>query len=201
LKGFDLVKWHFGIDLADAKESKIADGDHNAFACSKRAEGWHIETGHIFQMSDEYWICLSPACDLIPRQKTAGHFKEVSKQLPFFAVKLRALSDNQVSAMRDVQTNRYMFIELKGKVRTFCFNDPDFPNSAPHWYPLYAARFGVFEKGMSFRVSKMEMGSSKLVAKVYDAKVVGQLRYEYAINLMQSLGANFTRVGLGFSGD
>jgi hypothetical protein len=74
-------------------------------------------------------------------------------------------------------------------------------NSAPHWFPLYAANFGVLEKDMSFNVSKIEMGSAKLVTKKYRAQIVGQLRYEYAINLMQSLASNFTRVGLDFSGE
>jgi hypothetical protein len=39
-----------------------------------------------------------------------------------------------------------------------------------------------------------------LLAKTQAAQIVGQLRYEYAINLVQGLGANFTRVGLDFLG-
>lgn len=31
------------------------------------------------------------------------------------------------------------------------------------------------------------------------AKIVGQLRYEYALNLIQKLGIEFTRIGLDFS--
>jgi hypothetical protein len=71
----------------------------------------------------------------------------------------------------------------------------------PHWFPLYAADLGVFENEMSIKISKFEMGSAKLITRSYQAQVVGQLRYEYAINLMQWLGSNFTRVGLGFSGE
>jgi hypothetical protein len=44
----------------------------------------------------------------------------------------------------------------------------------------------------------MEQG--KLITKEYEARVVAQLRYEYAINLAQMLGANFTRIGLDFIG-
>jgi hypothetical protein len=201
LKGLDLVKWHFQVNLADVRETSIANRDHNVFACSKRPEGWHIETGHIFQIEDDFWICLSPPCDLVPGQKESGHFKEVSKQIPFFAVKLRSLSEGQVSALKDIQSNRYLFLELNGEIKTFCINDPGLPSSAPHWFPLYAANLGVLEKDMSFNVSKIEMGSAKLVTRRYKARVVAQLRYEYAINLMQSLGANFTRVGLDFSGE
>ena len=90
---------------------------------------------------------------------------------------------------------------MKGQIKSFCINDPGQANSAPHWFPLYAANFGVFEKDMSIDISKIEMGNSRLVTRKYRAQVIGQLRYEYAINLMQTLGANFTRVGLGFSGE
>jgi hypothetical protein len=201
LKGLDLVKWHFRVNLGDVREASIANRDHNVFACSKKPEGWHIETGHIFQIEDDYWICLSPLCDLVPGQKASGHFKEVAKQIPFFAVKLRLLSEGQVSALNDIQSNRYVFLELNGEVKTFCINDPGQPSSAPHWFPLYAANLGVFEKDMTVKIAKIEMGSAKLVTRSYKAQVVGQLRYEYAINLMQWLGSNFTRVGLGFSGE
>ena len=34
--------------------------------------------------------------------------------------------------------------------------------------------------------------------EVHKANVVGQLRYEYALNLIQKLGISFTRIGLGF---
>jgi hypothetical protein len=200
LKDFDLVRWHFKVDLGDVRETKTANREHNVFACSKKPEGWHVEAGHIFQIADDYWICLTPPCDLVPGQKESGHFKEVAKQIPFFAVKLRSLSEGQVSSIKDIQSNRYLFLRLNGEIKTFCINDPDQLNSAPHWFPLYAGKLGVFDKDMSFDVSKIEMGSAKLVTKKYRAKVVAQLRYEYAINLMQSLGANFTRVGLSFLG-
>jgi response regulator receiver domain-containing protein len=201
LQGFDLVKWHFKVDLRDARELKTANRDHNVFACSKKPESWHIETGHIFQISDDFWVCLTPPCDLVPGQKTSGHFKDVGDQMPFFAVKLRTLTDGQVAAIKDIQSNRYLFIELEGKIKSFCINDPGQVNSAPHWFPLYAANHGVLEKDMSITISKIEMDKTELVTKKYKGRIVSQLRYEYAINLMQSLGANFTRVGLGFSGE
>jgi hypothetical protein len=111
------------------------------------------------------------------------------------------LSEGQVSAIRDIQSNRYLFLELEGDIKSFYINDPSQANSAPHWFPLYAANLGVFEKDMSIDISKIEMGTSKLVTRKHRARVIAQLRYEYAINLMQTLGANLMRVGLGFSGE
>jgi hypothetical protein len=46
----------------------------------------------------------------------------------------------------------------------------------------------------------VELGSKGLVMRKYQAQVVAQLRYEYALNLMQRLGTSMTRVGLDFVG-
>ena len=46
---------------------------------------------------------------------------------------------------------------------------------------------------------KAEEDGINLVLKHHMAKVVSQLRYEYAINLLQKLGVSLTRVGLDFS--
>lgn len=46
----------------------------------------------------------------------------------------------------------------------------------------------------------VKLSISELVAENHLGTIVGQLRYEYAINLVQALGANFTRIGLDFLG-
>lgn len=120
--------------------------------------------------------------------------------MPFLAVKLRELSEGQVNELKDVQTNRYIFLMLNGESKVFCLNDPAQLNSAPHWYPLHAGRRGVLNEDMSFDVYKVAAEKDKLISEKHSAQIVGHLRYEYALNLLQSLGANFTRIGLGFVG-
>jgi hypothetical protein len=197
-QGLPLVHSRFGIDLTQPDNEKKAERDHNIFACSKKPSGWHLETGHIFHSSGSHWVCLSPACDLVPKQKTSGHYEDVSTRIPFFAVKLQAVSDKQNV---DVHSNRFIFLDLPEGKKTFCVNEPSKRNSAPQWYPLYAANFGEFEEGFKFKFSKLAMESGELVAASHDAQVVAQLRYEYALNLVQTLGSTFTRIGLDFVGD
>jgi len=198
LRDNDLVKLHFKIDLADRKSSNRADEDHNVFACTKKPHGWHLQTGHIFTSDKAFWVCLSPACDLVPGQKKTGIFKDMSDHLPFLAVRLKPWHKDEVPP--DVQSNRYIFLEEEGKSRIFCINEPDHPNSSPHWYPLHAANLGRFEGGKAFTFTKLQIEQGQIVAKQHSAVVVAQLRYEYAINLAQMLGANFTRIGLDFIG-
>ena len=65
---------------------------------------------------------------------------------------------------------------------------------------MHAANLGRFDDKKGFSFTKLQMEKGKLVAKEHSATVIGQLRYEYAINLAQILGANFTRIGLDFIG-
>jgi hypothetical protein len=200
LRDDELVKQHFKIDLTDKKSSNRADEDHNVFACTKKPHGWHLQTGHIFSAADGYWVCLSPSCDLVPGQKKTGIFKDMPNHMPFIAVRLKPWHKDEVPS--DVQSNRYIFLETeKGKSRIFCINEPDHRNSSPHWYPLHASNLGKFEDGgKTFTFTKLHIEQGKLVAKEHSAEVVAQLRYEYAINLAQMLGATFTRIGLDFIG-
>ena len=43
-----------------------------------------------------------------------------------------------------------------------------------------------------------EKGSNGMIQKPYSARVVAQLRYEYALNLVQRLGGTLTRIGLDY---
>ena len=185
---------HFGVDLRKEESEKTAKREHNAFVCSKAPEGWHLTTGHIFRISGEHWICLSPACDLVPGQGGArnSHF---GGRLPFVAVKLfRKEGDRKF----DVNSNLYVFLNLDSEVSTFCFNSQGKDSTVPTWRTFYAERGGRLDEGFTFKVSAMEANSIELVAKVHPAQVVAQLRYEYALNLLQKLGASMTRVGLDF---
>ncbi|MCK1341500.1 hypothetical protein IVB38_37310 [Bradyrhizobium sp. 38] len=198
LVGNALVKDHFKIDLDDKASSNKADEDHNVFACTKKPQGWHLQTGHIFTAAKAYWVCLSPSCDLVPGQRKTGHYKDMSDVMPFLAVKLKPYKNAEKPP--DVQSNRYVFLDEKGKSTILCINEPDHPNSSPHWYPLHAANKGQLDDEKNFSFTKLGIKAGKVVTEEHRAKVVAQLRYEYAINLAQMLGSTFTRVGLDFIG-
>ncbi len=187
---------HFEVNLADEKNKREAILEHNAFVCSKAPEGWHLDTGHIFVMCDEHWVCLSPACDMVPRPSSQRE-ETFGARLQFIAVPLRKIPAGKV--LEDIQTNRYVFVRIDGEVKVFCFNEQ--VESAPQWHALYAEDTGRFS-GEDFRldVSRIEPGEDGLIAKTHEARVVGQLRYEYALNLIQKLGVSLTRIGLDFAG-
>ncbi len=162
----------------------------------KPPEGWHLTTGHVFTMNGNYWVCLSPACDMVPSQLSATRKTAFGDRLPFMGVRLQTVGDNTIP--KDVQSNRFLFLPLNGEVKAFCFNDPSGENSAPTWHTLYAEKKGELGAGFTFIALSTEMGKRRLITHRYPAVVVSQLRYEYALNLMQRLGSSLTRIGLDF---
>lgn len=182
----------FGIDLSAPQSKQKAELEHNAIVCSRPPHGWHLNTGDVFVLEDEYWACLSPACDLVPTQ-VRKHHENLGGRLPFLAVKL-----HEVTGKIDVNSNLFVFVDLQEGVKTFCFNDQKKEGRLPYWRMFYAENRGKFGGEFRFKVSYTKAGSRKLVSEKQDAQVVAQLRYEYALNLLQKLGVSLTRIGLDF---
>ncbi|WP_340122676.1 response regulator receiver domain [Methylobacter svalbardensis] len=59
----------------------------NCYHCTKAIEGNHLTTGHVLKIGAEFWLCLSPACDLEPGQEK-GWLKSLKPNMPFKAVQL-----------------------------------------------------------------------------------------------------------------
>jgi hypothetical protein len=55
----------------------------NCFSCSRSISTHHIITGHVLKISDQYWLCLTPICDLVPDQKinNDNDFEQVERPL------------------------------------------------------------------------------------------------------------------------
>ena len=195
-----ISKDHFGIDLNNKEQRVSAILEHNAFVCSMEPVGWHLTTGHVFSMFDEHWICLSPACDLVPSQMPSWQVKRFGKRLPFVGIRLYKL--NAKNLPEDIHSNRYLYIRLDDTVTCFSFNEPTNIQSTPRWQVLFAESQGKFiGRNFQFKVASIGQGKTRLVSETLQAQVIGQLRYEYALNLSQKLGVSLTRVGLDFSAD
>lgn len=187
---------HFEVDLANDKEKLRSEREHNAYVSSKSPSGWHLTTGHIFKVGEDYWVCVSPACDTVPAQLSTARIQVYGDRLPFMAVKLHPVKDDK--RLADVQTNRYIFLRLNGGVKAFCYNDPSSDDASPSWYNLLAENKGVFGENFSFNILMPKKTPKQVMYRSVKAEVVSQLRYEYALNFVQRLGGTMTRIGLDY---
>ena len=203
--GIQLCCKRFRVDLGNANEEGRALLEHNAFVCAKPPSGRHLTTGHIFEVYEELWICLSPACDLVPTQIAKVQSDVFGQWLPFMAVKLHALARERWRREPDaINSGRYVFVHRNGG-HIDCFSFNEHINSAPHWRLFHADNLGILRPasdpagGLQFSAAcTFARDAGELAPEHGCARIIGQLRYEYALNLLHRLGGSLTRIGLDF---
>lgn len=186
---------------------------YNAYICSKEPSGPFISTGQIFTLTDQnntssdYWVCLSPLCDMVPKQRRIGIENVDNNAKPFFAAKLENIPNAGDLVEKQINSNEYIFLNIDGKisVKSIYANSSTNEGKDPHWRMFVAKNAGWFDDYENGPLATRELDLQWLVSngtpltiQCQKVKIEWQLRYEYALNLNQKLGSNLTRVGLDF---
>jgi len=193
-----------------ALDDSLVKGHLNNYINSKgRVEGLYLTTGHVIKLSGKngdgaYWLCLSPACDLVPGQKNSGWQKRLGKFTPFIAVELFRVKREE--ALSNAFSGNHIFLKVAGELIEFSFTPPssnkgcaEDKSSNPKWEQMFVSEQGRFDVALKeITLSRAEVSEEILSFKQHKAEVVAHLRYEYALNLLARLGANLSRVGLDF---
>jgi CheY-like chemotaxis protein len=182
----------------------------NAYICSQSPTGNHLAPGHIIEWRERdityYFICLTPACDLVPRE-SKGWKENLGNVFPVNLVKLELHTDlytnrkDKQKLAKDIVSGNHLFIKIDSEVKGFSFSKD--LKSSPHWEQCYAENQGKFSISnghltLSLARTRYNPASLCIESRFISCRVVGQLRYEYALNLVNKLGTTLTRVGLDF---
>jgi hypothetical protein len=206
----DVISNYHGVNIDD-RHDKLEICKHlNAHRCSQLVSGNQLSTGHIVEVNEEKFICLTPACDLVPTQKSDWK-KELGTLMPFKLVRLWNCSDrfkpkgktsSEEKLLSNLNSNENVVINEDGKIKGYSILKADGAN--PQWEQAFCHELGkiIWEDDKPFIVFTKIVhsgGLSNIVGnRVVKAKIVSQLRYEYAINLLQKFGSSQSRVGLDF---
>ena len=197
-ENIERVRHRYGIDIGNQLEQIKACLQHNVLACTQEPHGWHVQTGHVFNINGELWVCVSPLCDTVPSQISASQCTLQGNRLRFSALKLHRMRKN---ALPDsVQSNRFVFFQDVEDVQVYSIAAD--ASAMPDIGVFFAENAGNLSADMEFVVSRAEQDPATLNLKIvsHETKIVEHLRYEYALNLIHRLGSAVTRVGLDFSG-
>lgn len=195
-----------GEDVLNDQKNVLAYA--NVFSCSKPVSGFHLTTGHVVEVLEgettQYWLCMSPACDLVPNQKDY----KLGSHIPVKLVRLydaraafESADDNLAleRALEVANSNEILFLNVPVGIKAFCFT-PYYGRGNPKWEQFYAANNGLFQADKKVSLKRVKSGSEDaLEIRTCDAEVVTQLRSEYAFNLLQKLGVSLSRIGLDFA--
>ncbi|MEZ8197437.1 response regulator receiver domain [Vibrio splendidus] len=203
----DAEKYFFGKNL----DPNNTLAHLNAFNCSQPEFGPHLTTGTVLRFDGDLWVCLSPSCDLVPRERKSWESRIGSDFLAFKAVKLLPVTKLS-RANEDANSNNFIYLVLDGEPKAFCLGHK--PSDNPVWDVFYAFNQGVFSTEGDLRIfclrqparddesdEEKQEAKDKILLETQEllATPVSELRYEYALNLLQKFGSNQTRVGLGFT--
>jgi hypothetical protein len=198
--GINDVMQKCGLNAADIGTEESLK-HFNSFSCTKPLDRSHLTTGHVLRINgtvnseEQFWICLSPACDMVPSQKSHPSLKDC---IPFVAVQLHKVSTKV--ALKKATENICVFLKIDGKIETFSISAEAKATINPHWEQKFARNQGRFSDEDKIQLgSIVEIPDKQLCANWIDASVVAQLRSEYALNLLQRVGSLLTRPGLGLN--
>lgn len=198
---------------------------YNSFVSTKPFDRGHLTTGHVFSISHgiikatqdsegvglfensmrtpsepEYWMCLSPACDMVPGQK--GKHKDSNgveindDLLPFTAVRLHAIKSE--TAIGKATENLCIFLKFEDSIKAFSILTNADAKGSPIWEKMIAINGGLFcAETKLLKISRVTTIGRQVKVHEVDATVFAQLRSDYATNLLQKFGAQLTRPGLG----
>ncbi|MCZ0950041.1 response regulator receiver domain [Pseudomonas syringae pv. tomato] len=173
----------------------------NEHLCSDNYKDLVMTTGVVFRALKGavyyYWLCVSPACDLVPGQNDSGWDGELHPFRPISAVRLTPVKNT--AALNDKLKNAE-----KGRNIFICVDDQpvalEVANEGSRQMLIeiiLLANEGaiVQSKFSGFNISKHEGAPSMLPAEF---EVVGVLRTDYANKLLADSGHQRSRIGVDF---
>lgn len=203
---------HYNVDLTKEADKKRAISEYNRYVCClpsrKNEDGTNtseqLDSGHIFRLGDTWWVCATPACDLQPGQSIIAFNKGGDTSLrPFTAIKLYRSGPDTLTH-HHINSGSYCYVEYLDEIIGLGIRPSKDDISSPaiqkvEWRTFVAERGGVINnRTLSLLEIQLEFKESSMKSERKEAEVVAKLRYEYALNYIQRIGASVSRIGLGY---
>ena len=167
----------------------------------------HLHAGTLLRYAGksetEYWVCLTQPCDLEPDQQSLSWVLPKGKDYIFKPVTLVKLQDTNDIEMALKKSNRGNYVFLKDndkRVAAYLFNKGDNPDDyqKPH-YEIFIAPNKAKYNGDRIVLKKIICDDSKkLIFEDVEFFILGQLRDEYASQLLSKLTAHMSRIATNY---
>jgi len=183
-----------------AQSTSLSDKDvyHalNEHLCSEAHKDGYMSTGLIFrdEASKEFWLCSTPACDLVPGRKTG---RGLDPWLPISAVKLTPIKNHAaiVENLQNAEIGNHIFVRDDGKPIVLEALEPQSRQMVIE--TLVLKDEGVIV-GNRFSGCRSEISDGIPTWKDRNFIVIGRLRTAYADRLLAFSGNQRARIGVDF---
>jgi hypothetical protein len=180
----------------------------NSFLSTRHFTGTYVRTGTIFRtantQSPEYWVCMTPDCNLVPREPNDKLTWEADlfPLSPITALRLfPERGANRDIALQNATRGTHIFMEVGGERLMLGVLHEHTRQPRPE---LFIGP-GLLKKDAgkllfsAARISKEDNGGEpRPVLKMAEFEVVGQLRSAYADRLITQTGQHSSRIGVDY---
>nr|VVV05988.1 hypothetical protein AW0309160_03472 [Aliivibrio wodanis] len=181
----------------------------NAFNNSMPVEGLHLSTGHILknEVSGGYFLVVTPACDLVPGRNSGQTKVEVVVQRLYPVLEALRQDSDEGSLDKDiifercqelVNSKQLVFVWIEDVVEVFSSVSLPYKSASPSFMSLAFENEGKWNSDSTLRAYNLNLRLSPPQIRVCDYKVIGQLRYEYALHHSKISGEHVSRIGLDY---
>jgi hypothetical protein len=173
----------------------------NEHLCSDLNKDMVMTTGVIFRAErnrvQSYWLCVSPACDLVPGQNAGGWDGDLHPLRPISAVRLSPVKNPQAVALRlkDATQGRHVFVHIDNA--PVALEVADANSRQMKIETLLLANEGVIEELRFNGFTIGYLGAGPVVEPIV-FEVVAVLRADYANRLLAESGHQRSRIGVDF---
>lgn len=201
----EVISERFKVNLDNQSVLSSAKMGHNAFVGSKPIKSAHLELGHILRIGDDHWVCLTPACDMVPKVHRGKPYDRIDGVKRFTALKLvpQKPLDGLAMASRGGQIFANI-VTASNTTERMAFAVASKIGASPAWMTMYVQDDGYLPSGedlvckVSYVSASEVEGQSIPEMKTTDAYVCGMLRYEYALEIQSRFITSQSRIGLDF---
>ena len=175
----------------------------NHYLSSEPFNSAYITTGTIFKSTQEdlWWVCVSPACDMVPRQPSdiKSWQRDLHPIRPMMALRLESITVS--AALKDAEHGKALFVKFDGKRQAFRMCEGNTSQPRPELFLLVNEGRVSEESGRRIFTGNriIVTADSKILSLKDDAfSAVAQLRDSYGGRLLQQTGNHTSRIGVDF---
>jgi len=172
----------------------------NEHLCFDAEHGEFITSGTIFKRAGEaqaeYWVCTSPACDLVPGQGRRGWDADLKPWRAITAARLRVIvNESSIGRLLTTATRcRHIFIHDE---RMLALEVADDDTRQMELEMLLIENDGRIDAAqMRGQILRVRAGAPATESAAF--AVLGRLRYEYASRFLAESGQQRARIGVDF---
>ncbi len=179
----------------------------NAFLSAEPFAHDGVTTGTIFGEvgTQERWICLTPACDMVPRRPNEFQkwMYDIHPLRPATMVRLHEFGD-PIKAAKNAEHGKFVFLSDKQNAVT-AYSIVDETASQPVLETFFAQNAGrainhVESGSIRFEAQRLKVNigtkQTELIASSFE--IFGQIRSTYASRFLHLVGQHTSRIGVDF---